>query len=122
MVTLLDDGGVILSEVMLLGNSEEDQTFAFFENDDGASFQYTEMPTPGEENVYVEPRPLEVKLTEQNEAGNDFFLDVEDGGMFDQVVDLHLQIGNESLAMIGKNVLCGIAFPKIIYSNLINAL
>lgn len=104
VVTLLDDKGVILSEVMLLGNSEEEQTFAFFDNNEGA-FQYTEMPTPGEKNVYVEPKPLEVKLAEQNEAGNDFFLDGGgDDAIFDQVVDLHVQLGNESLAMIGKNM------------------
>lgn len=63
------------------------------------------MATPGQANVYVEPKPLEVKLAEQNEEGDDFFLDFlekESDGAFDNVVDLHVQLSNESLATIGK--------------------
>lgn len=105
VVTLLDNNGEIVSEVMLLGSSEDNHTFAFF--DDKGTYQYTAMPTPGQANVYVEPKPLEVKLAEQNEEGDDFFLDFlekeSDGAViFDNVVDLHVQLSNESLATIGK--------------------
>lgn len=108
VVTLLDDNGEIVSEVMLLGSGEADQTFALFDESEGegaGGYQYTAMPTPGEQNVYVKPKPLEVKLAEQNEAGGDFFLeggDGEDGMIFEKVVDLHVTLGNESLATIGK--------------------
>lgn len=100
VVTLLDTNGDIISEVMLLGSSEADQTFASFEG----GYEYTAVPTPGEENVYEKPKPLEVKLAEQNEAGNDFFLEGgdEDGVIFEKVVDLYVTLGNESLATIGK--------------------
>lgn len=106
VVTLLDDNGEIVSEVMLLGSGEADQTFALFDESEGegaGGYQYTAMPTPGEQNVYVKPKPLEVKLAEQNEAGGDFFLeggDGEDGMIFEKVVDLHVTLGNESLATI----------------------
>ena len=109
VVTLLDNNGAIVSQVMLLGssgNSEENQTFAFFNEDNkgGETYQYTAMPTPGQANVYVEPIPLEVKLAEQNEEGGDFFLEKESNGtvVFDKVVDLHVTLSNESLATIGK--------------------
>ena len=106
VVTLLDNNGEIISEVMLLGSSEENQTFAFFDSEDTTEeggYQYTSMPTPGQQNVYVEPKPLEVKLAEQNEEGDDFFLEGEDDTViFEKIVDLHVQLSNESLATIGK--------------------
>jgi len=108
VVTLLDNNGEIVSEVMLLGSSEENQTFAFFDSEDTTEeggYQYTSMPTPGQQNVYVEPKPLEVKLAEQNEEGDDFFLEGEDVNgavIFEKVVDIHVQLSNESLATIGK--------------------
>eukprot|EP00985_Skeletonema_marinoi_P024057 scaffold16463_cov152-Skeletonema_marinoi.AAC.4 len=91
---------------MLLGSSEENQTFAFFDSEDTTEeggYQYTSMPTPGQQNLYVEPKPLEVKLAEQNEEGEDFFLEGEDDGavIFVKVVDIHVQLSNESLATIG---------------------
>eukprot|EP00985_Skeletonema_marinoi_P002551 scaffold1055_cov146-Skeletonema_marinoi.AAC.1 len=104
VVTLLDNNGEIISEVMLLGSSEENQTFAFFDSEDTTEegeYQYTSMPTPGQQNVYVEPKPLEVKLAEQNEEGDDFFLEGEDDTViFEKVVDIHVQLSNESLATI----------------------
>ena len=46
-------------------------------------------------------------MAEQNEEGDDFFLDFlekeSDGAViFDNVVDLHVQLSNESLATMGK--------------------
>jgi len=106
VVTLLDNNGAIVSEVMLLGSSEDNQTFAFFDsedvNEEEGKYKYTAMPTPGKANIYVTPKPLEVKLAEQNEEGDDFFLEKESDGavIFDKVVDLHVKLSNESLATI----------------------
>lgn len=110
VVTLLDNSGEIISEVMLLGSNDDNQTYAYFEEEEEEAegdqgYQYTAMPTPGQQNKYVEPKPLEVKLAEQNEEGNAFFLEGENNdtaAIFDKVVDLHVQLSNESLATIGK--------------------
>ena len=68
-VTLLDAGGDVLSEVSLLGTGTDDQTFALVDG----KYKYTDTPTPGMENVYTEPMPLEEKLHAQNLVGADFF-------------------------------------------------
>lgn len=104
VVTLLDNKGAIVSEVMLLGGTDDNQTFAFFDDEEEGKYKYTALPTPGQANIYVEPVPLEVKLAEQNEEGDGFFLEKEIDGpaIFDKVVDLHVQLSNESLATIGK--------------------
>jgi hypothetical protein len=110
VVTLLDNSGEIISEVKLLGSNDDNQTYAYFEEEEEEAegdqgYQYTAMPTPGQQNKYVEPKPLEVKLAEQNEEGNAFFLEGENNdtaAIFDKVVDLHVQLSNESLATIGK--------------------
>eukprot|EP00581_Thalassiosira_minuscula_P031820 CAMPEP_0183768422 /NCGR_PEP_ID=MMETSP0739-20130205/16733_1 /TAXON_ID=385413 /ORGANISM="Thalassiosira miniscula, Strain CCMP1093" /LENGTH=874 /DNA_ID=CAMNT_0026007653 /DNA_START=27 /DNA_END=2648 /DNA_ORIENTATION=- len=105
-ITLLDENGNVVSEAMLLGDSVDDQTFAFFDNDDEGweqlgGYQYTASPTPGEKNIYTTPKPLEVKLDEQNKEGNAFFLDGDNyTDMFDKVVDIHVQLSDESLATI----------------------
>ncbi|KAL7533139.1 hypothetical protein ACHAXR_005068 [Thalassiosira sp. AJA248-18] len=93
----MDDTGAVISEVSLLGTGEDSQTFALFGSSD---YKYTETPTPGLENVYTEPLPLEAKLRSQNEAGSLFFNISSPDSYYDTVVDLHVELNDESLATI----------------------
>ena len=99
-VTLIDDSGSIVSEVVMPGTGGDDQTYAYFED----TWKYTETPTPGAANIYTEPKPLEEKLQEQNDAGDDFFLDgMAIGGtsaIFGKVVDINIELDSESLALM----------------------
>lgn len=102
-VTLLDGSGEVVSVASLDGGGGDDATLALFP---GTGYRYTEAATPGGENVLAEPRPLGEKLAEQNEAGGAFFLDDEGGGgeiAFARVVDVHVQVSNESLALIREH-------------------
>ena len=101
-VTLIDDSGAIVSEVVMPGTGGDDQTYAYFE--DTKEWKYTVTPTPGAANIYTEPKPLEEKLQEQNDAGDDFFLDgMAIGGtsaIFGKVVDINIELDLESLALM----------------------
>ena len=96
-ITLLDEDGAVVSEVMLPGMGGDEETYSYFDTD-GMLYKYTKMATPGLSNVYIEPKTLEQRLNEQYDAGIDFF----DGtsSLFDKVVDLHITMEDESLAMI----------------------
>ena len=102
-VSLVDADGEVVSVASLDGGGGDDATFALFPGTTG--YRYTEVATPGGENVLVEPRPLEEKLAEQNDAGAAFFLDEDGGGeiSFAKVVDVHVQVSNESLALIKEH-------------------
>lgn len=99
-ITLLDESGSELSSVSLPGTGRDDLTYAYF--DDG--YKYTETPTPGAVNSYTEPKSLQQQLQEQNEAGEDFFLNGMDpagsSDVFSKVVDIHIDIDAENLALI----------------------
>ncbi|EJK45235.1 hypothetical protein THAOC_36156 [Thalassiosira oceanica] len=102
-VSLLDGAGEVVSVASLDGGGGDDATLALFP---GTGYRYTETATPGGGNVLTEPRPLEEKLAEQNDAGGAFFLDDEDDGgeiSFAKVVDVHVQVSNESLALIKEH-------------------
>jgi hypothetical protein len=112
-VTLIDDSGAIVSEVVIPGTGGNDQTYAYFEDTD--EWKYTETPTPGAANIYTEPKSLEEKLQEQNDAGDDFFLDgMAIGGTsdtFDKVVDINIELDLESLALMRDHPLYEVYVP-----------
>jgi len=101
-ITLLDKSGAELSSVPLPGTGRDDLTYAYFDGDD--RYKYTETPTPGEVNAYTEPKSIQQQLQEQNEAGEDFFIDGMDpagsSDVFSKVVDIHIEMDAGSLTSI----------------------
>ena len=89
--------------------NEESTTYAYFPAED--DYRTTRTPTPGSTNVFTPPRPLAEVLQEKQDAGTDFFqFDREDTessstnnsttNIFGPVVDIHIQLDAESLAML----------------------
>ena len=96
-ITLLNTTVKSIDSVSLpgTGTGTRDDTYIYVDG----KYKYTATPTPGKANVYTEPVSLEEKIQAQNDAWNDFFL-VENTQMFSKVVDMHVSVDEESLAII----------------------
>jgi len=97
-IYLLDPSGNLVDLVTLPGTGADDESYAYFDGE----YKYTTSLTPGTVNIYVKPLSMEEKYQAQNGAGNDFFL-VNYAEIFSKVVDIHVSLDDDSLAMINDH-------------------
>jgi len=97
-INLLDADGLPIDSMSLPGNGANDGTETFVAVN--GEYKYTALPTPGGANVYQEPLPLEEKLRAHNDAGNDFFLVGEAPTTFSKIIDIHISVPEDNLAII----------------------